>query len=426
MTITNEQPKPLGRLSWSGAMSRSSERGVRPESKSPEGREPLLRCAGLGSRICFALALAGYFDSDDFDGTGPESSAGTAPAIPVARRIAASASTGTGITTFSTEPRRYSLYSPEMTLLAETEHTTSATPPIQYEYVWFAGAPVAQLTYSVPSEPLAATEVVWTVTDHLGTPKLQTGAAGEIVWHAEHEPYGQVYVLRAGEGRHQPLRFPGQEAEQLGVNAQNGVSDRSYNIFRWYRPGGGRYSQADPLNVAASLNIYGYVDGNPVTFYDREGLIKGKDSSCGGAGFECCGSAIDQGIKKFNDFFKPGWKDRNPSCWKKIQEMGSKLSIPFKGSQHTPLTCMTQYTKGMSVKCAKSPGGNPVFGGPPGNIGFDPNIIWIQSDACANKNMNNFMFKTIFHEALHNCGAPPDAGPFKSTMAYDITSTCIP
>jgi RHS repeat-associated protein len=247
----------------------SSAGDVGRASESRPEREPLLRCAGLGSHICFALAVAGYFDLDELDGTGPESSAGTAPAIPVARRTAAS--TGTGITTFSTEPRRYSLYSPEMSLLAETEHTTTSTPPIQYEYVWFAGAPVAQLTYSVPSEPLAATEVVWTVTDHLGTPKIQTGATGEILWHAEHEPYGQIYVLRAGEGRHQPLRFPGQEAEQLGVNSQNGVTDRSYNIFRWYRGGWGRYSQADPLGAKGDPHPFAYAEQNPVIFIDPTG-----------------------------------------------------------------------------------------------------------------------------------------------------------
>jgi RHS repeat-associated protein len=265
------RPEPGGASSvpW-----RSSEGGVRPESKSPEEREPLLRCAGLGSQICFALALAGYFDLEDLEGTRREIEPST-PAPPVARRTRASASgssTGPGVSTLSSDPRRYSLYSPEMSLLAETEHTTSATPPIQYEYVWFAGAPVAQLTYSVPSEPLAATEVVWTVTDHLGTPKIQTGATGEILWHAEHEPYGQVYVLRAGEGRHQPLRFPGQEAEQLGVNAQNGVSDRSYNIFRWYRAEAGRYSQSDPKGINGGPNPYGYAGSNPARFIDPFGL----------------------------------------------------------------------------------------------------------------------------------------------------------
>ena len=44
-------------------------------------------------------------------------------------------------------PVRYSFYSPEMNLIAETEPSTSATQTAAYEYVWFDGAPVAQIDY---------------------------------------------------------------------------------------------------------------------------------------------------------------------------------------------------------------------------------------------------------------------------------------
>ncbi|MBW3564272.1 MAG: RHS domain-containing protein [Acidobacteria bacterium] len=117
------------------------------------------------------------------------------------------------------------------------------------------------------------------MTDHLGTPRIQTDSTGAIVWHAEHEPYGRIYLLREGDGRHQPLRFPGQKAEQLGVDAANGITDRNYNIFRWYRAAEGRYTEADPLGVAlAGPNLYGYVDGNPLTLIDPAGLLKVKQT----------------------------------------------------------------------------------------------------------------------------------------------------
>ncbi|MBW3564274.1 MAG: RHS domain-containing protein [Acidobacteria bacterium] len=179
-----------------------------------------------------------------------------------------------------------------MNLLSETEYTDASAPPIQHDYVWFAGAPVAQVTHSVPSEPLAVPEVVWTVTDHLGTPRIQTDSTGTIVWHAEHEPYGRIYLLREGEGRHQPLRFPGQEAEQLGMNAPNGVTDRNYNIFRWYRAAEGRYTQADPLGLEAGAHLFVYGAWSPASMIDPLGLVTWKcDVEVFSAGFVAVGVA---------------------------------------------------------------------------------------------------------------------------------------
>ena len=154
---------------------------------------------------------------------------------------------------------RYHFYTPELNLMAETEQTTSPTPTVQYEYIWFGGQPVAQV------DTLTST-THWTFTDHLGTPLLQTDATGAVDWRAEYDPYGSVYSFRAGAARHQPLRLPGQEGE-------GGSGEREYNIFRWYREGWGRYTQADPLGFEASdLNLYRYAASNPVIMTDPFGL----------------------------------------------------------------------------------------------------------------------------------------------------------
>jgi RHS repeat-associated protein len=176
--------------------------------------------------------------------------------------------------------RRYSFYSPEMNLLAESELTTAAAPAILYEYVWFNGHPVAQLD--------GGTLAHWTFTDHLGTPLLQTDSAGAVFWRAEYEPFGSVFALRTAD-QHQPLRFPGQEAEQFNLGS-NGLTDRSYNIFRWYRPSWGRYTQSDPIGLLSEgpvgigrprvgqpkllyiQNLYGYAAENPLSLRDPAGL----------------------------------------------------------------------------------------------------------------------------------------------------------
>ena len=140
-----------------------------------------------------------------------------------------------------------------------TESTMTATPAPAWDYVWFGGQPLTQIE--------VATGAVRTYfNDHLGTPILQTDAAGTVVWRIEHEPYGEDYAFRAGADLHQPLRLPGQERE-VG-------NELAYNVFRWYRGGWGRYSQADPLGLGGGPNLYGYVSANPTRFVDPRGLVR--------------------------------------------------------------------------------------------------------------------------------------------------------
>jgi RHS repeat-associated protein len=167
--------------------------------------------------------------------------------------------------------RRYSFYSPERNLIAETALAPSGAPAIAYEYVWFDGHPVAQVD--------AGGATHWTFTDHLGTPILLTNSDGSTYWRAEYEPFGAVYALRSADV-HQPLRLPGQEAEQLDLGA-NGVTEKEYNINRWYRSGWGRYSEVDPAlyvwkdeRARPMLNPYEYVEDNPEGFIDPLGLSK--------------------------------------------------------------------------------------------------------------------------------------------------------
>jgi len=180
----------------------------------------------------------------------------------------------------STTSRRVFLYSPELSLLAETTSATSTLAPL-YEYVWLGGKPVAQ-------EKVGDSAALrYTVTDHLGTPLLQTNAAGAITWRVEHEPFGDVYGYRAGTASdHQPLRFPGQEERSTSPG-------RSYNVFRWYRPDLGQYTQPDPLRhngpglqsqagppvgvgweqaLFDGSSTFAYALGNPISNADPTGL----------------------------------------------------------------------------------------------------------------------------------------------------------
>lgn len=188
--------------------------------------------------------------------------------------------------------RRISFYTPELNLMAETEATPDASPAIAYEYLWFGGQPVAQVASTTG-------EIAWYFNDHLGTPILQTNATGDVVWRVEYEPYGEVYAHREGALRHQPLRFPGQESADTG--------DAAYNIFRWYRGGWGRYTQADPLGLQEDeFTLYAYGHSSPLGNTDPLGLVSMAPGEKPCAGFDRALKKLQKLKKNCNctDFFK--------------------------------------------------------------------------------------------------------------------------
>ncbi len=152
-------------------------------------------------------------------------------------------------------PAELFFYTPELKML----NVVSPTYGRVADVIWFGSRPVADHDEST---------VRYTFTDHLDTPILQTVSNGAVVWRVEYEPFGNVYALRAGDAADdQPLRFPGQQ-----VAYNTGSGEETYNVFRWYRSGWGRYTQADPIGIHGGLNLYAYVNGQPTAHTDRFGL----------------------------------------------------------------------------------------------------------------------------------------------------------
>ncbi|MDY1550158.1 RHS repeat-associated core domain-containing protein [Luteibacter sahnii] len=60
------------------------------------------------------------------------------------------------------------------------------------------------------------------------------------------------------------LRFAGQYGDR--------ESGLIYNIHRYYDSATGRYTQSDPMGLAAGITTYSYVGGMPLTQIDPDGL----------------------------------------------------------------------------------------------------------------------------------------------------------
>ena len=84
-----------------------------------------------------------------------------------------------------------------------------------------------------------------------------------MVWAAAYLPYGEAQV-QPNSTITNNLRFPGQYYDE--------ETDLHYNWNRYYDPVLGRYLSPDPIGLEGGLNLYGYVNGDPVNGVDLEGL----------------------------------------------------------------------------------------------------------------------------------------------------------
>jgi|GEM_PF-997412 len=137
--------------------------------------------------------------------------------------------------------------------LLQGEYTTVGA--LVREYVYLNGAPLAQVNSGSPET------VTYLHTDHIGTPRFGTNAAGTQVWSWNNDAFG---VSSPSGSVTVNLRMLGQY-----YDSESGLF---YNWNRYYNPAIGRYISSDPIGIAGGLNPFGYVGQNPVNRLDLFGL----------------------------------------------------------------------------------------------------------------------------------------------------------
>ena len=103
--------------------------------------------------------------------------------------------------------------------------------------------------------------------DYRNAPTRIIDAGGNIHWQSDYDDFGNAHISKPDYSSvENNLRLPGQYADQ--------ESGYYYNLNRYYAPELGRYLTEDPIGLEGGINLYVYVNGNPIGFVDPDGLAR--------------------------------------------------------------------------------------------------------------------------------------------------------
>ena len=179
---------------------------------------------------------------------------------PSGRRISKTTGSGTGSTTTT-----YFLYS-DTGLLAEADSQGTLikaygfNPKAAQQGLWSTD-PIWQANVTGNSLTNGTTSYHYLHTDHLATPILGTDKTGATTWKGASEAFGATRPIT--QATEMNLRFPGQYWDR--------ETNSHYNFNRDYLPGVGRYAQGDPIGLKGGMNLFAYVEANPLSFVDTVG-----------------------------------------------------------------------------------------------------------------------------------------------------------
>jgi len=141
--------------------------------------------------------------------------------------------------------------------------------------------------------------------DHLGTPQKMTSVSGAVVWSAAYSSFGEATIdFDTVENN---LRFAGQY-----FDAETSLH---YNYHRYYDPATGRYLTPDPIGLAGGINLFAYVQNNPINKIDPQGLLEfAWHGNWGGPGY-AAGKNIAESKLTLEDFEVPA-VDARDACYK--------------------------------------------------------------------------------------------------------------
>lgn len=109
-------------------------------------------------------------------------------------------------------------------------------------------------------EQISGTNYYFT-QDHLGSVREMVNSAGAIQYRADYDPYGRLIPV-------QGTLIPDFLYAGMYYHAPSGLN---LTLYRAYDSDLGRWLSRDPIQEAGGLNLYAYVDNNPLNAIDPDG-----------------------------------------------------------------------------------------------------------------------------------------------------------
>jgi RHS repeat-associated protein len=154
------------------------------------------------------------------------------------------------------------------------------------------------------------------LSDGPGSTVALLDSTGTAMTQYTYEPFGNTST--SGVSSSNPSQYTGRENDSTGLYYYRG---------RYYSPSLQRFISEDPIGIAGGINLYAYVNNNPITYRDPFGLDKdlkvrdfitdkiGGGVTLGGEVVNTTGVSYDNAVNRLTSMgFKPYW-DPHPAHW---------------------------------------------------------------------------------------------------------------
>lgn len=131
-------------------------------------------------------------------------------------------------------------------------------------------------------------------TDHLGSPRIATDQAGQVVSCHDYMPFGEEIYAGVG-GRTAGMKYSLTTADHVRQRFTGYEKDDETGLdfaqARMYQNRHGRFTAPDPLLASAdgtnpqTFNRYSYTGNNPINYIDPSGLRWCRNSSTGATNY---------------------------------------------------------------------------------------------------------------------------------------------